>query len=56
MSLKYRLQGTVVFSLFEGFFQRSFVLGAYSEELFLGICIHDEKMFRDHEGMEEPLK
>lgn len=56
MSMKYRLQGAAVFSLSEGFFQRSFVLGAYSEELFLGICIHGEKMFCDHEGMEEPLK
>ena len=47
MSPKYRLQGTSVFSVAEGFFQRLFVSGAYTEELFLGICIYGEKMFRN---------
>ena len=53
MSPKYRPVG---FSVAEGFFQRPFISGAYTEELFLGICIYGEKMFRDHEGMDEPFK
>ena len=56
MSPKCRPQGPAVFPLAEGFFQRSFVSGAYTEELSLGICIYGEKMFRDHERMEEPFK